>query len=139
MLYLSGVKRHRKLLFALLAIFLIVLSLAVYWVFPVSFNKIQPDDVESIVLRSGTTGNRAEITDEAGINDIIRIISACDLKRDSICMGRVGYIMRVEVSLHGGRTVSFYVNGSTRVEKGIIAYCPVDGEIDFDALNAYFD
>ena len=54
-------------------------------------------------------------------------------------MGRVGYVVRVEVSLHSGRTLSFYVNGSTRVEKGIIAYCPVDGEIDFDALNAYFD
>ena len=133
------VKRRRKLLFALLAVLFIVLALAVYWIFPVSFNKIRPDDVQSIVLRSGTTGKRAEISDEAGINDIIRIISACDLKRDSICMGRVGYIMRVEVSLHGGRTVSFYVNGSTRVEKGIIAYCPVDGEIDFDALNAYFD
>ena len=131
--------KNRKIYILFFVTLSLILIIVAYWVFPTSFNKIRPEDVHEIVLRSGTTGARVTITDSDDINNIVGIISSCDLKKDRLCIGRIGYVIRADISLNSGRTVGFYINGANRVEKGIIAYSTVDSEIEFESLRSYLN
>lgn len=125
------------------AILLLLLTLGVVWYHvPARIAYAEAEDVASIKLFSGTTGNSVVIEDQETIAAIMEDFRSVRLQRGDISAGRMGYSLQVTIQYQGMEFLSwesFIVNSSEVVRKDPFFYDIPEGQIDFEYLCSLVD
>lgn len=128
-------KQKRR--WVVLGIVAIVVLLAIAWYkWPVRLTKVDASEVGLIVLQDGTTGNRAEISDEETIDRLMKEFRSVKMQRERLSWFSGGYHIWVRVCKPDMEIVSdFSVNGSKLIRKDPFFYKVVGKSIDVEYLE----
>lgn len=122
--------KKKILLWAAVIILAAIAIFAAWYFFPTTFLRdIEPSDVQSIIIVSGTTGNSFIVEDRAEIEHIVTNIKSVTLHKESISEGKKGW--RFNVTFYGGDSSqldSFIVEGENRIRRNPYYYCGYRGE-----------
>ena len=113
---------------------LLLLAGAIWFVTPFRMLSAKADDVKSVTVFSGQTGQAATVTDAEGIEKIVGNMNSVKLKRTGLGM-RMGYALKVTVERKNGSKVEYIVNSDDKAVRGAVQYEVCEGSIDFTALE----
>lgn len=139
-LLIYGIKtKNKKRILGVYAIYLAASVLfAVWFNSPVRISRSEPDEIESIEIFNGNTGESAEITDDEEISRIIDNLNSVKVKREKITFA-MGYSLRITINYKRGFHVwdEFIVNTQSYIRKGVFAYEVSEGQIDYEYLYSF--
>ena len=128
-------KNKRNLLIGLATILIVVAGIVIYFLVP---QKILHTDeqVATITLFDGNSGNGATITDPKEIAYIMAMFNDKKFSATGIAAFRVGYSIRVKYfDEKGNEILHFIENGETKVRYRGLFYELQDGSIDYTYLE----
>lgn len=117
--------------------FPIVALIAIAWVYaPVTFLKgVDPEEIASITLFDGNTGDELEITSQKDITHIVENVQSVPVRREGIAFLNLGYrfIMTFE-GADGTEIAKFTINDENTIRGEFLYYTNEDGGLCFDYL-----
>lgn len=117
--------------------FPIVVLIAIAWVYaPVTFLKgVGPEEIASITLFDGNTGDELEITSQKDITHIVENVQSVPVRREGIAFLNLGYrfIMTFE-GADGTEIAKFTINDENTIRGEFFYYTNEDGGLCFDYL-----
>ena len=128
-------KNKRNLLIGLATILIVVAGIVIYFLVP---QKILHTDeqVATITLFDGNSGNGATITDPKEIAYIMAMFNDKKFSATGIAAFRIGFSMRVKYfDGKGNEILHFIENGETKVRYRGLFYELQDGSIDYTYLE----
>lgn len=116
----------------------LVLGLVIWYVSPVRLVELDPAEVGEIVIFDGSTGKKANITDEGEIKTIIENLNSVRMKRGKLSWGYTGFAFDTTIYLKNGEKAdgwnNFIINSADSVRKAPFFYKTMEGIIDFDYI-----
>lgn len=130
----------KKLLIISFIISIAVISGLIWYVSPLDFIQLNPEDVLEISIFDGNTGTSLHISEKKDITHIINNLNAIKLKRKKISTGYTGYSFKTTIYLNNGEEAdgwnNFIINSKDTIRKDPFFYNVVEGSIDYQYIKS---
>ncbi|WP_024856463.1 hypothetical protein [Ruminococcus albus] len=131
------IKKHKKIFTVVLCTVNILLCGGALWFFmPFKMLDVPSEQIRSVHLFNGRTGEGIDITEKEDIKKIAKAFEGVELRRKEASW-RLGYYIHITFEFENSRTKDYIVNDTDNVTRGMIIYDVTSGCVDISILEDY--